>query len=134
MADDRSSRSLEPALRDLVSRFREETGLEVQFEVTLSAEPPERRGSLLYRIVQEALTNVRKHARASRVWLLIQDADGGFRLEVTDNGQGFDPTRPQGRFGLRTLDERARAVGGWVRVTSVPRRGTLVEAWLPADG
>lgn len=86
----------------------------------------------LYRIVQEALTNVLKHASASRLLVRLQHMAGKTRLVVHDNGIGFDPTtaRWNGHFGLAGIEERAAMIGGSVTVKSQPGSGTTVELIL----
>ncbi len=91
----------------------------------------------LLRIVQEALANVRKHARASRATVHLSPADGMVELVIEDNGQGFDPARlaREGwpRFGLQTMRERAEAIGGVFTVESTPGAGTRVTVVIPQD-
>ena len=89
---------------------------------------------ILYRLAQEALTNVRKHARASTAAVLLDERDGGYRLRVTDNGVGFkveDASPVPGHLGLAAMRERAELAGGWLRIESAVDAGTTVECWLP---
>jgi signal transduction histidine kinase len=92
----------------------------------------------LMRIVQEALTNVRKHAAASEVTVSIADKDGCLSIAVEDNGRGFDPATVgqdgNGRFGLHTMRERARGIGGRLQVASAPGAGTTVIVNVPHPG
>jgi signal transduction histidine kinase len=89
----------------------------------------------VYRIVQEALANVRAHARASRVAVRLEEVDGGVLARVSDDGAGFLPglveRRPAGHLGLISMREQATMAGGWSRIASAPGMGTTVEAWLP---
>ena len=89
----------------------------------------------LVRIVQEALTNVRKHARASRASIDLRRRNGSVVATVTDDGVGFDSaatTRGEmPRFGLTTMRERAESIGGSLAVTSTPGAGTTVRAEVP---
>ena len=102
---------------------------EVEVEPGL-CEPPERVALALFRIGQEALTNVARHAEATRVWLRLRAGEGEVVLQVEDDGQGFEPAahRALGILGMR---ERAAALGGEVTVRSEPGRGTTVAARLP---
>lgn len=128
---------LEGALEALREVFVGETGLEVDFSVGVAREPPDYLASILYRVAQEALNNVRKHARASHVTLQVVARDQGILLSVSDNGQGFnaeaEPESPVGHLGLTSMSERARLAGGWCRVSSHPGAGTTVEFWVPAE-
>jgi len=89
------------------------------------------------RIVQEALTNVRKHAKASRASVSLVRRDRTIVATVTDDGVGFDPaaqTRSEfPRFGLTTMRERAASVGGSITVESARGHGTTVRFELPLD-
>ena len=93
--------------------------------------------TVLYRIAQEALSNIRKHARANHAWVTMDATDDGrVRLRVRDNGVGFDPARAarlveEGHFGLTGMRERVTFVGGRFDVSSAPGQGTTVEVAIP---
>jgi len=125
-----------PALREYLHEF----GLQHGFKTELVLDGYEDHLSptaeiQLMRIVQEALTNVRKHARASRVWVKLESDDYRSRIIVEDDGQGFvsSQARPVGQphFGLQTMRERAESVGGSLIVESNPGRGTRVTVEIP---
>lgn len=100
----------------------------------LRDEPPPDTRVILYRLAQEALTNVRKHARASVASVLLEEQDGGYRLRVTDDGVGFsvaDTAPVPGHLGLAAMRERAELAGGWLRIESTVGVGTTIECWLP---
>lgn len=86
----------------------------------------------LYRVAQEAMHNVVKHARARQVHLELGRADGHIRLRICDDGIGFD-TRASfpGHLGLQSMRERVSRLGGVIEITSQPAKGTCVQAWLP---
>ncbi len=92
----------------------------------------------LFRIIQEALSNARKHAEASRVQITLETQDGQLQIRVQDNGRGFDPAQAisdeDGHYGLRTMHERAEQLGGQLSVRSAPGAGTCVVADLPIGG
>ena len=88
----------------------------------------------LYRVAQEGLANVAKHARASRVEVELTSAGEGLTLAVTDDGVGFDSAGVRGShasLGLVSMDERIRMVNGTCRIISAPGTGTHVTAWVP---
>lgn len=86
----------------------------------------------VFRIVQESLTNVRKHARARSASVTVTRAGGRLRIIVSDDGTGFDPrTVPADRFGLEGIRQRARLFGGDPLISSVPGAGTTIEVSLP---
>jgi len=127
---------LTPALRLYLDELSKETGLAYEIDNRLTVEPPEETRRILYRITQEALTNIRKHARARRVTVSLEEEERGFRVRVRDDGQGFSMEEPEeqapGHLGFTAMRERAEIAGGWWRVSSAPRVGTTVEFWLPA--
>lgn len=124
------------ALRVYLDEAANEAGFDYHLENDLVDEPPPETRTILYRIAQEALNNVRKHARATRVDVLLEPREGGFFVRVQDDGTGFAPEEAAatltGAVGLTAMRERADMAGGWWRVESAPGRGTTVEFWLPA--
>jgi PAS domain S-box-containing protein len=128
---------LEQALAVYVARLEATSDVRYEIDARLAAEPADELRVLLYRMVQEALTNAAKHAQARHVRITLEDRDGGVRLAVTDDGIGaeleaFDRPRP-GHFGVASLRHRAEVAGGHLRLDSAPGHGTTVEAWLPAS-
>jgi signal transduction histidine kinase len=131
---------LAPALVQYLDRWGE--GVELAIDNRLTREPPGDTRVICYRIAQEALANVRKHAEASRVDVLLSERDRGFFVRIKDDGRGFDPADGTsdgvpGHLGLASMRERAELAGGWCRVFSLAGGGTTVEFWLPeeaADG
>ncbi len=130
--------SLGAALTDLVKQ-REQGRLTISLEVKGDeTDFSQTVLQTLYRTVQEALTNVQKHARASHVSLCVVLSTHGASLSVTDNGQGFDPSLldhlPSDRnahFGLQGIRERLEAVGGVLKVESSPAQGTHLRVRIP---
>ena len=91
---------------------------------------------VLYRIAQEAMNNIQKHAKASTITVTLNEAEQGVVLKVQDDGVGFntqDAARRAlpGHLGMRSMHERAQVAGGWLTVESAPRKGTTVECWVP---
>jgi len=88
----------------------------------------------LYRIAQEALHNIVKHARASNVILRLARQERGVLLEVCDNGKGFDPTGPfPGHLGVRSMRERVTKIGGTLTIESAPGQGTCIRVRVPLE-
>jgi signal transduction histidine kinase len=89
----------------------------------------------ILRIIQEALTNVRKHSKATRLLLKIATHDDKLEVSLKDNGVGFDVNRAlkrgPGHFGLVSIQERAQLVGGQLTVTSAPGKGTRIHGMFP---
>jgi two-component system nitrate/nitrite sensor histidine kinase NarX len=120
-------------LRQIAGEFEELSGLPVHLEETPVQAPvsPEVQAQLI-RIVQEALSNVRKHARAEQVWLALGEVNGDLVLEVRDDGQGFSPQdiTSAARHGLRGMRERAELIGADFQVISRPQQGAAVRVRL----
>ena len=120
------------ALPELADRLRG-AGLDVALEIRSGERPvPSAVEAAGYRIVQEALTNVAKHARASRVQITIGECGGDIELTVADDGMGFDTAQRSDGFGLLGMRERLALVGGTLAVESAPRAGTTLRAAIPA--
>jgi PAS domain S-box-containing protein len=131
-------RGLMPALREAVTRFGVEQGVEVDLVGTLPRPVSSDLETLAYRVVQEALTNAAKHARADRVVVSVETTATSLRVEVEDDGRGFDSamTREflrQGRVGLASMRERVELANGTFVIRSSPGRGTSIVATLPVD-
>jgi len=124
---------LAPALERLVDTYSRRTGLEVDSHLAglepRLAEPVE---SALYRIAQEALTNIAKHAGASAVSIVTRRDGERLTMIVEDNGTGFDETTPAQGLGLVSMRERAELLGGSLRVESSTDHGTTLVVEVPA--
>lgn len=128
---------LAAALRNYLEETCREAGLGYRMEIHLKDEPLPEPRNVLYRITQEALTNVWKHARANHVEILLEERDGGVLVRVEDDGVGITAETngsPPGHLGMVAMRERAELAGGWSRVTSDPGGGTVVEVWVPSNG
>jgi signal transduction histidine kinase len=121
------------ALERLTDSFAEQTGISVDFQTALAEERlPEEIETALYRIVQESLTNVVKHARARRVSILLARKHGSVKAVVEDDGRGFDPADQSDRgFGLVGMRERLALLGGRLEVESAQEAGTTIAAEVP---
>lgn len=129
-----SERGLEAALRDHLAAVGHHAGFAWSLEGVLSRELDADLETALYRIVQESLLNVVRHARARTVRVTVSNADGHVDLAIQDDGIGFEPERMSGsdqHFGLVAMRERARLVGGTLAIDSTPGRGTRVAITIP---
>jgi PAS domain S-box-containing protein len=126
-----------PALRSQVKIFSEHTGLRVQLQADPAAERLNSEQKIaVFRIAQESLTNVAKHARASRVSVSLQAANDGICMEIADNGKSFrtgpgTAAKQKQRLGLLGMQERVRLVNGQFSVRPQPGRGTTVRVTIP---
>lgn len=126
-----------PALRSHLNGFARRTGLHVHFRGSADAENlGSDQKTVLFRVAQESLTNVAKHARARRVHVDIRRIGGGICLEVKDDGQSFQE-KPEtsnhgvGRLGLLGMQERARLVNGTLTIRAQPGKGTTIRVVIP---
>ena len=128
-------RPLSEALKALVERWEAETGIGARYRAVNGSRPlPPRVEAALYRICQEALTNVARHAGAERATVRLVATPERVRLVVEDDGRGFDASDvPEGRHGLVGMRERAEMLGGTLEVRSDPGAGTRIEAAVPLE-
>lgn len=131
-------RGLLAALRDALGKFGEEQGVETKLSGTVGHPLPADLETLAYRVVQEALTNAAKHSGATKVSVSVGTDPTQIRVEIEDDGAGFDPTHARdflraGRVGLASMRERVELASGTFTVRSSADRGTVVAATLPLD-
>ena len=120
------------AVERLTETFREQTGIAVDFVAGLGEEQvPGEAATALYRIVQEALTNVVKHAHARGVSILLTRKNDRVALVIEDDGRGFDPDRPAEGFGLQGMRERVELLGGTLLVETAEGAGTTLAVEVP---
>jgi signal transduction histidine kinase len=91
---------------------------------------PDEQRTCIYRIVQEALRNVTRHAKAKNVRIQLAEDEGALSLSIQDDGRGFLPEREKG-IGLLGMEERVKHLGGWFHVESQPGDGTTIQVKLP---
>jgi PAS domain S-box-containing protein len=124
---------LMPAIEWLVQNFTQRSGVPCELRGDEDLELDEPYATAVFRIVQESLANVAKHARATQAAVSMQRAGTDIMLEVKDNGAGFDPAagRKPGSLGLAGVRERAQLLRGSINVQSRPGQGTVVQARIP---
>jgi signal transduction histidine kinase len=123
-----------PALERLVAHAIERSELRVDLTADVlkgAKRLPQQVETVVYRVVQESLTNVVRHARAQRVSIVVAVRDRRLRAVVEDDGVGFDPAATERTLGLRGMSERASLAGGWVEVTASLEAGTTVVLEVP---
>src|SRR6185369_6703336 len=126
-----------PALHTYMKNFRQETGLRISLSAFAAVEQvSDAKRTVLYRVAQEALTNIARHAHASEAHVKIQKLDGAVFLKVKDNGKGFRQdhvlrSKKSKRLGLLGMRERLDMVGGKFAIESAPGKGTTVLAQIP---
>ena len=132
-ASDQAPIDLATAIRAEADRFSAATGLPCDVDVTLPSDAAAALGDNVVRMISEALTNVARHARATRVQLQLRSVDQAIEFIVRDDGRGFDPAAidQAGHYGLIGLRERARLMGGTVSIDSRPGQGTTLRVNVP---
>jgi signal transduction histidine kinase len=129
---------LESALRTLASQVNKRSGVEISVSVEADATPiPPNISATLYRVAEEALKNIEMHAQTKKARVDVAAFPGRIRIEVSDEGRGFDPKemdRLTGRSGLASVKDRVLLSGGTMRIDSKPNGGTRVMAELNTTG
>jgi len=123
---------LPEALQALARGFTSDTGVRVRVQTTDAVVLPAAQEADLYRIAQEALNNVRRHAHAREVEIELSRTARNVRLSIRDDGAGFDATSvPEGRHGILGMKERAKLLHGRFRIRSVPGSGSTITVTAP---
>ena len=138
----RISTELRPSVLDLglaaalewqAREFQARTGIRCKLRLPAQGAVAPNVSTALFRIFQETLTNIARHAGATRAEVALQKQPDALVLRVRDNGRGFDPANSSSSksLGLLGMRERAAILGGWVDIFSAPGKGTRVTAWIP---
>lgn len=132
------TQGLEPALRSYVERLREAEEMNIHLKVEgLEERLPARLEEICFSIIQEAISNVKRHADEKNVWLTAIQRGNEFQVVIKDDGEGFDPVEVersydrQGKLGLLNMRERAEMIGGRLSIESAPGKGTTITLNVP---
>jgi signal transduction histidine kinase len=127
---------LGPALEWQGREFSRRSGVPVSVQIDGVMDPlPETHRTSIYRVVQEALTNCGRHARAKSIRVSVHGAPDRVSLTIQDDGVGFDPGAARGKgLGLLGIQERVRELGGTLEIVSQPHKGTMLKVEVPAAG
>ena len=120
----------------VIGRFTTATGIVCQTDLKALTSLPAAWHEHVLRVIGEGLANIAQHAQARQVWVRARQEGDWLKIEVQDDGRGFEPTSattPAGHYGLLGLRERARLVGGRIAVSSAPGAGTCLRFWLPSQ-
>jgi signal transduction histidine kinase len=120
---------LDAGIRWLAERFAQRSGVEVTYQSTFKDRLPDETETHLFRIVQEALTNVARHSGATRVEIQLDQEGGRIHLRLKDNGHGFESGKAPGGLGLVGMHARARSIGGELTIES--HDGVAIQLWTP---
>jgi signal transduction histidine kinase len=130
-ADVVAEEPLEPAIASLVKEFEHSTGIKVVTHIRLATILPAQMSKTIYRVIQEAFTNICKHAQATSVQLQLTQTSDRLHLSIRDNGCGFQPQIKSSGFGLHGMQERIAAMQGSFRVEAEPQAGCCILVELP---
>lgn len=127
---------LNETISERLESVRVNSGIETQVDLRLPDHVAAPIQAIVFKNVAEALTNVAKHAHATRVFVSANEAEDGIRVEIVDDGAGFvvaEALDMPGHLGLLAMKERAQLAGGWFRIESEPGAGARVEFWVPQN-
>jgi signal transduction histidine kinase len=125
---------LNSAISERLDSMRLRAGIEANIDARVPGNLPSAIQAIAVKNIAEALNNVEKHAHATRVTVVAEEADGGLRVEIADDGKGFvvaESVRVPGHIGLVAMRERVQLAGGWCRIESEPGAGTRIQFWVP---
>ncbi|HBQ97308.1 MAG TPA: two-component sensor histidine kinase, partial [Cyanobacteria bacterium UBA11691] len=132
-ADPLKGKTFEAALMELLQEVKQTTGIRIECKFKVRSALSKKCSTALYRVVQEALTNVARHSEATRVQVYLMEASGMVCLRLQDNGQGFERNLNSTGFGLRGMQDRIQAIGGRFEIKSASGKGCQVEADIPIN-
>jgi len=130
-SDALETESLQTLITSLAQDFHSSTGISPQVEITQRVALPSHLIAPIYRIIQEALNNIRKYARATKVQLNICITATQLHLTIRDNGRGFDPQQVSGGYGLQGMQERVAVLQGHLDLESQPGNGCCINVEIP---
>jgi len=123
--------TLETALAELTENFLGSTGIAPIVTIQIQNDILYDMKVIIYRIIQEGLTNIYKHAEATEVWIQIEEIPGHLKIMIRDNGKGFDPQQNTTGFGLQGMRERTFALGGQFMIKTAPQQGCCIDVTFP---
>ncbi|BAZ06981.1 sensor histidine kinase [Calothrix sp. NIES-3974] len=130
-SDTLETQPLETLIQSLVDDLRSTTGIMPTVNLDVQVSPPSHLVMPVYRIIQEALNNIRKYAQASEVTIELCANAAEIQFQICDNGRGFDPHSVAGGYGLKGMHERVAVLKGLLLVESSPGDGCQIHVWLP---
>ncbi|MEP7230259.1 MAG: PAS domain S-box protein [Ginsengibacter sp.] len=126
------TKSLVDSINDLLQNVNSSASLHVQFSHDEDADKIEMEQKLaIYRVVQEQLNNILKHAQATSAHISLEQTTGQIKLTIKDNGKGFDPHVNRSGIGLNNIEARAKAFSGYINIITAPEKGCTLEVYFP---
>ncbi|WP_100371945.1 sensor histidine kinase [Bacillus sp. FJAT-45037] len=125
-------KSLEEGAGQLFKELQEKHKVDVTFSMNVITELPKGIEDQIYRLIQEAISNILRHSKATQVEFKLHESEKEIQIRIVDNGVGFDPEKvDMNSYGLLTMKERMNEVGGVLNLLSAPSQGTQLEAKIP---
>ncbi|WP_026672479.1 sensor histidine kinase [Alkalihalobacterium bogoriense] len=125
-------KNLKTGIEDLLQELKHKHRQSIEWKIEPLSNIPKGIEDHMFRLVQEAVSNILRHAKAERIELQLREMRGQLRLKIIDNGIGFDTaTQKSSSYGLQMMKERVNEIGGVLEIISVPGKGTQVEAKVP---
>ncbi|MBM7605496.1 PAS domain S-box-containing protein [Metabacillus crassostreae] len=122
---------LVPAIRSFVNKFSEHYGFKTDFTYKLQKRLPSEVETSIYRIIQEAMTNIRKYAETKEIFLSLSEEEDYLLVQIKDDGIGFDPNIKRNGVGLFSMEERARSIKAKIDINSKINEGTIITVKVP---
>ncbi len=123
--------SLTVVLTKLIQEYEKTTGVQINSEINLTSPLSTEISTAIYRVIQEALTNISKHSHADKISLFLKERSTGILVVIKDNGQGFHPQENTTGFGIQGMRERIEVLGGHLDLTSQPGKGCKIQFIVP---
>jgi signal transduction histidine kinase len=129
--DPLQSRTLAAAIAELIADFQNSTRILLKSTIQLKQPLSQEQNVVVYRVVQESLTNIRKYAAATEVYLAIVQSAHQIQVIIQDNGKGFEPSQNTTGFGLQGMQERVLALAGKLEIIAAPQQGCCIKVTFP---
>lgn len=123
--------ALDVAIAKLIKEFEANNGIVIDVQINLTSAPSNEIATALYRVIQEALTNISKHSQATQIQLSLDEINQAISLQIIDNGQGFNPSENTTGFGLQGMHERIETLGGTFWLQSQVAQGCQIQVNIP---
>jgi len=130
---DQHNIAIESSIKNMIIDFENTTGIICQYFLSIPVDLPSKINTAIYRILQEALTNISRYSQADQVNIQIFSKNSYLHILIQDNGKGFDPTKETSGFGLQSMKERTTSLNGQFHINSEPGKGCLITSRIPLE-
>jgi signal transduction histidine kinase len=130
---DQHNVAIESSIKNMIIDFENTTGIICQYFLSIPVDSTVKISTVVYRILQEALTNISRYSQADQVNIQIFSKNSYLHILIQDNGKGFDPTKETSGFGLQSMKERTTSLNGQFNINSEPGKGCLITSRIPLE-